>query len=369
VSDEAAQRTINLESSDLALSVSGPHSAVLRELAAQSGTQVSLRGSAILIAGDASEVDVAYRFLEQAVRFAEQGSPLGVADVAHSLRGLRANPDGTLADLIDQVVLIGASRRPIAPKTEGQGRYIQCIRQNDLTFGIGPAGTGKTYLAMAMAAAALMRHQVKRIILTRPAVEAGERLGFLPGDLAEKVNPYLRPLHDALADMLDYEKIQQLKSRGLIEVAPLAFMRGRTLSDAFVILDEAQNATADQMKMFLTRMGYGSKVVVTGDVTQTDLPRGARSGLEGARQILRGVQGIAFHHFTDVDVVRHPLVQRIVVAYEKAEVLAQAAQDTREAARDTVPEAEPGADPSSYIETAPATQPAPSGGSFRPGPA
>ncbi|HSC89324.1 MAG TPA: PhoH family protein, partial [Polyangiaceae bacterium] len=194
---------------------------------------------------------------------------------------------------------------------------VQAIRENDLTFGIGPAGTGKTYLAMAMAAAALLNRRVKRIILTRPAVEAGERLGFLPGDLAEKVNPYLRPLYDALNDMLDYERVQQLRTRGQIEVAPLAFMRGRTLNDAFVILDEAQNATTDQMKMFLTRLGYGSTAVVTGDVTQSDLPRGAKSGLRQARDILRGVKGIGFAEFTDVDVVRHPLVQRIVVAYDR----------------------------------------------------
>jgi len=329
VSEASAYETISLENADLALSVSGPHAAVLRELSEQSKTQVSLRGTDVHIVGEPDDVALALRFLEQALAMASQGAPLGVMDVAYSLRGLKSNPDSSLTELLDRVILVGAGRRPIAPKTEAQGRYIELIRTHDLTFGIGPAGTGKTYLAMAMAAAALVKHQVKRIVLTRPAVEAGERLGFLPGDLAEKVNPYLRPLHDALGDMLDYEKIQQLKSRGQIEVAPLAFMRGRTLSDSFVILDEAQNATADQMKMFLTRMGYGSKVVVTGDVTQTDLPRGARSGLEGARAILRGVQGIAFHHFTDVDVVRHPLVQRIVVAYDKADAEALAAREGR----------------------------------------
>jgi phosphate starvation-inducible PhoH-like protein len=194
---------------------------------------------------------------------------------------------------------------------------VEAIRSHDLTFGIGPAGTGKTYLAMAMAASSLMQKRVKRIVLVRPAVEAGEKLGFLPGDLAEKVNPYLRPLYDALYDMLEYEKVEQLREREQVEVAPLAFMRGRTLNDAFVILDEAQNATREQMRMFLTRFGFGSKVVVTGDITQTDLPHGARSGLREARELLDGVAGISFCSFTDQDVVRHPLVQKIIVAYER----------------------------------------------------
>jgi len=361
VSEVTTHETISLENMDLALLVSGPHSAVLRELSEQSRTQVSLRGTDAHILGDPDDVALAVRFLEQARELAAQGSPLGVVDVAHSLRGLRHNPHSSLTELLDRVVLVGAGRRPIAPKTEAQARYIESIRTHDLTFGIGPAGTGKTYLAMAMAAAALVKHQVKRIVLTRPAVEAGERLGFLPGDLAEKVNPYLRPLHDALGDMLDYEKIQQYRSKGQIEVAPLAFMRGRTLSDSFVILDEAQNATSDQMKMFLTRMGYGSKVVVTGDVTQTDLPRGARSGLEGARAILRDVPGIAFHHFSDVDVVRHPLVQRIVVAYDRAAAQVQA----REGGKSEAPAAD---DDTQRDEGSPETQPAPSLGSFRPDP-
>lgn len=371
VSEATTHEAISLENMDLALQVSGPHSAVLRELSEQSRTQVSLRGTDVHILGEPDDVALAFKFLEQARELAVQGTPLGVADVAHSLRGLRHNPEGSLTDLLDRVILVGAGRRPIVPKTEAQARYIQSIRSHDLTFGIGPAGTGKTYLAMAMAAAALVKHQVKRIVLTRPAVEAGERLGFLPGDLAEKVNPYLRPLHDALGDMLDYEKIQQFRSKGQIEVAPLAFMRGRTLSDAFVILDEAQNATSDQMKMFLTRMGYGSKVVVTGDVTQTDLPRGARSGLEGARAILRDVPGIAFHHFTDVDVVRHPLVQRIVVAYDLAAAEAQVAARNRSDAppadeADALEDELQEMDSAPETQAAPETQPAPSGGSIHP---
>jgi phosphate starvation-inducible PhoH-like protein len=214
------------------------------------------------------------------------------------------------------VVLVSARHRVIAPKGVAQKRYLEVIRDHDVVFGIGPAGTGKTYLAMAMAVSALMQRKVKRIILTRPAVEAGEKLGFLPGDLAEKVNPYLRPLYDAMHDMMDLDKAQALIQRGSIEVAPLAFMRGRTLNDSFVILDEAQNTTAEQMKMFLTRLGYESKAVITGDVTQVDLPEGRKSGLSDAIHLLSGVEGIAFVNFTDVDVVRHPLVAKIVRAYD-----------------------------------------------------
>jgi phosphate starvation-inducible PhoH-like protein len=213
-------------------------------------------------------------------------------------------------------VLLGTSRRPVGPRGVAQKRYVEAIQQHDLTFGIGPAGTGKTYLAMACAVASLNARAVKRIVLTRPAVEAGEKLGFLPGDLAEKVNPYLRPLYDALNDMMDIDKAQGLITRGHIEVAPLAFMRGRTLNDSFVILDEAQNTTSEQMRMFLTRLGYNSKAVVTGDVTQVDLPEGRSSGLAEARALLGGIDGIAFCHFSEVDVVRHPLVQKIIVAYE-----------------------------------------------------
>ena len=230
---------------------------------------------------------------------------------------MHADPAVRLAHLFEDVVLVTARRRPIRAKTIAQRRYVEAIRGHDLTFGIGPAGTGKTYLAMAMAVRALLEKQVKRIVLARPAVEAGEKLGFLPGDLAEKVNPYLRPLYDALDDMMDADKASGFVARGQIEVAPLAFMRGRTLNDAFIILDEAQNATSEQMRMFLTRMGYSSKVVVTGDVTQVDLPQGQRSGLAEARGLLAEVPGIAIRHFTEVDVVRHPLVQAIVVAYDR----------------------------------------------------
>ncbi|MDW8367361.1 MAG: PhoH family protein, partial [Abditibacteriales bacterium] len=218
--------------------------------------------------------------------------------------------------LLTDTILISERGKPIGPRTVGQKRYVEAIRRNDLVFGIGPAGTGKTYLAVAMAVAALKAKKVARIILTRPAVEAGERLGFLPGDLQEKVDPYLRPLYDALYEMLDMEKAQKYLERRIIEVAPLAYMRGRTLNDSFIIMDEAQNTTTSQMKMFLTRMGFGSKVVVTGDVTQIDLPSGKISGLNAVREILAGVPGIEFIYLTDHDVVRHKLVQRIIQAYE-----------------------------------------------------
>ncbi len=290
---------------------------LLSEVARQSGAEVSLRGNTIHIAGEESSVRVAERFLSDAAELVGKGYEIGSDDVARSVRELRGDPSATLVELLDETITLSPRRRSVAPKTQAQRRYIETIRTRDLTFGIGPAGTGKTYLAMAMAVSAMLQKKVKRIILTRPAVEAGEKLGFLPGDLAEKVNPYLRPLYDALNDMLDFERIEQMRERGQIEVAPLAFMRGRTLNESFVILDEAQNATSEQMRMFLTRLGFSSKAVVTGDITQSDLPAGARSGLREARDLLSDIEGIGFCSFSDVDVVRHPLVQRIIVAYEK----------------------------------------------------
>ena len=307
---------LKLENTAVLMALTGPNQSLLEELARHAGAQVNLRGNVIYLSGAEAEVSVAHRFLSDAAELLGRGYDIGARDVARSIRGLRKNPESSLVDLLDEVILITSKRRPIVPKGVAQRKYIRAIRDHDLTFGIGPAGTGKTYLAMAMAAAALTQKAVKRIILTRPAVEAGERLGFLPGDLVEKVNPYLRPLYDALHDMLDFDKVEQMRARGQIEVAPLAFMRGRTLNDAFVILDEAQNSTSEQMRMCLTRLGYGSKAVVTGDITQTDLPAGARSGLREARDILSDVDGIGFCSFTDADVVRHPLVQKIVVAYE-----------------------------------------------------
>ena len=245
------------------------------------------------------------------------GYPLHLEDVDQATK--LAGQGVPLREIFGDTVFVSARHRVITPKGLGQKRYVEAIRRDDIVFGIGPAGTGKTYLAMAMAVSWLVERKVKRIVLCRPAVEAGERLGFLPGDIAEKVNPYLRPLHDALFDMVDYEKASALIERGTVEVAPLAFMRGRTLNDAFVILDEAQNTTSEQMKMFLTRLGYGSKAVITGDVTQVDLPSGRASGLMEVQRVLRGVEGISFCAFSEVDVVRHPLVQEVVRAYDAYE--------------------------------------------------
>jgi phosphate starvation-inducible protein PhoH and related proteins len=316
MSDAPISDRFEVDNTSVLMQLTGPQSSMLAEVARQSGAEVSLRGNVIHFSGAPEDVKLAHRFVSDAAEMVGKGFELNANDVAGSIRGLRADPHRSLTDLLDETIIVNTKRKPIRPKSAAQQHYVEAIRTHDLTFGIGPAGTGKTYLAMAMAAAALMQKKVKRIILARPAVEAGEKLGFLPGDMAEKVNPYLRPLFDALNDMLEFEKVEQLRERGQIEVAPLAFMRGRTLNDSFVILDEAQNATSEQMRMFLTRLGFGSKAVVTGDITQTDLPHGARSGLREARELLSGVEGISFNRFTDVDVVRHPLVQKIVVAYE-----------------------------------------------------
>lgn len=335
MSAEAVTANLEVEDTEVLVLLLGPQSRLLAEVARHSGAEISLRGNTIYLSGQPSDVDVARRFFADAAELVSHGQKIGPEDVARSLRGLRDDPKRSLVDLLNETVIIKTSKRTVAPKSPAQRQYLASIRTHDLTFGIGPAGTGKTYLAMAMAASELVNKRVKRIILTRPAVEAGEKLGFLPGDLIEKINPYLRPLYDALHDMLDSERVALLQERAQIEVAPLAFMRGRTLNDAFVILDEAQNATPEQMRMFLTRLGFGSKAVVTGDITQTDLPRGARSGLREARELLSEVEGIAFCEFSDVDVVRHPLVQRIVVAYEKRD------EERRQATQRTSPESSP----------------------------
>lgn len=308
---------VEVEDSRTLVALIGPGQEHLKAVARALGVESGLRGNTIRLSGIAEKVELAERFFTEAAALVEAGTELNGQDFLRGVEALRNDPTVSLRDLFEDVVIIPARKRPIAAKSLAQKRYIQSIRSHDLTFGIGPAGTGKTYLAMAMAVHALLERRVKRIVLTRPAVEAGERLGFLPGDLAEKVNPYLRPLYDALHDMMDVDKAAGLVNRGAIEVAPLAFMRGRTLNDSFVILDEAQNTTSDQMRMFLTRLGYSSRAVVTGDVTQVDLPSGARSGLAEARDLLHGVEGIAICTFTEVDVVRHPLVQRIIIAYER----------------------------------------------------
>jgi phosphate starvation-inducible PhoH-like protein len=270
----------------------------------------------VRLVGSANEVGQARKILEGLYGQVRGGSRLLDRDVRQAVRTVTQEPNVDLDVVYEDVLSAVGSRRRITAKNLSQRRYIELMRSSDLVFAFGPAGTGKTYLAMAIAIAALNRHEVSRVILTRPAVEAGERLGFLPGTMAEKVDPYLRPLFDALSDMMPFEKANRLMERGIIEVAPLAFMRGRTLNDAFVILDEAQNTTSEQMKMFLTRLGFDSKAVVTGDITQIDLPAEKRSGLVEAVDLLQGIDGIGFMRFTEGDVVRHPLVQSIIRAYE-----------------------------------------------------
>jgi phosphate starvation-inducible PhoH-like protein len=311
-----ASAEVEVADTAVLLALSGPNNELLKVLGEEAGIGVGLRGNSILLAGEPARVALAERFLGEAAGLIRGGTDLDPNDYIRGLRTIRSDPTVRLRDLFDEVVLVTPRHRPITPKGLAQKKYIEAIRTHDLTFCIGPAGTGKTYLAMAMAVNGLVTRAYKRIILARPAVEAGEKLGFLPGDLAEKVNPYLRPLYDALHDMMDIDRAEGLITRGQIEVAPLAFMRGRTLNDCFVILDEAQNATSEQMRMFLTRLGYASKAVVTGDVTQVDLPSATKSGLAEAKSLLADINGIAFCTLTEVDVVRHPLVQKIIVAYE-----------------------------------------------------
>jgi len=283
------------------------------------GVTVHPKGNEATVAGDPLQVDLAVKVLEGLYRVLRKGIPITSNDVASAVRIVCSDRNADVSTVFLDVVFKSSRNKIITPKSVAQKRYLDAMRDCDIVFGVGPAGTGKTFLAMAMAVGCLLRKEVKRIILARPAVEAGEKLGFLPGDMAEKVNPYLRPLHDALYTMLEYEQAAKLMERGTIEVAPLAFMRGRTLNDSFVILDEAQNTTSEQMKMFLTRIGFGSKAVITGDITQTDLPSGRVSGLNEALSILSGVEGIRFCRFTEIDVVRHPLVQEIIKAYERYE--------------------------------------------------
>ncbi len=297
----------------------GQHDEHVKMLESKVGVRIDVNDTTLTLHGDAVETELVSRVLLQLYGLLESGYPIFASDVDYALRILSSDRNAKLRDIFLDTVFISAHKRTITPKSVVQKEYIDAIRNFDIVFGIGPAGTGKTYLAMAMAVAELMKNSFSRIILTRPAVEAGEKLGFLPGDLAEKVNPYLRPLYDALHDMVDYDRARKLVERGTIEVAPLAFMRGRTLNDSFVILDEAQNTTTEQMKMFLTRLGYGSKAVITGDVTQIDLPTGKASGLKEAQAILRGISGIRIIQFTERDVVRHPLVQEIITAYDRAE--------------------------------------------------
>jgi len=303
----------------LAAQLFGPQNKHLKLIEKKLGIRLGSQGTVIHLSGEPAQVHIGYRLLEELCLLMQEDMPLYPTDIEYAIRILSSDSTISLRDIFCDTVFISARNKLITPKSLAQKNYIDNIRENHIVFGVGPAGTGKTYLAMAMGVAALMRKEVSRIVLVRPAVEAGEKLGFLPGDLAEKVNPYLRPLYDALYDMLDLEKAQTLLETGVIEVAPLAFMRGRTLNNAYIILDEAQNTTAEQMKMFLTRLGFGSCAVITGDVTQIDLPRDKQSGLLHAIEVLSEVSGIAFTHFSDVDVVRHPIVQAIVRAYQQAD--------------------------------------------------
>ena len=297
-------------------SLFGTYDENLKHLEGVFAVRIRTNGHEVIVEGEAADVGRAEKLLEQLTALMRGGYRLGKGDVRTASQLVAQNENVELADYFLRGTARTSGKKQVMPKSVNQRRYLDSIDQHDIVFGIGPAGTGKTYLAMAQAVAALIAKRVSRIILARPAVEAGEKLGFLPGDLQEKVNPYLRPLYDALYDMMEIERADRLLERGTIEVAPIAFMRGRTLNDAFVILDEAQNTTSEQMKMFLTRLGYGSKAVITGDITQIDLPAPRTSGLVEAMKVVGDVEGIAFIRFDEKDVVRHPLVQHIVKAYE-----------------------------------------------------
>lgn len=314
--DTASELTVVLADNEEAASLLGHRDENLRVMEEVLGARIVARGNELIIRGDSAAVGNTGRLVNELARLVRHGQHLSADDVRSiASRLARGKPPVEASE----VVLVSDRGKPVRARTPTQGKYVEAIRQHDLVFAIGPAGTGKTYLAVACAIAALQRKEVARIILTRPAVEAGEKLGFLPGDLQAKIDPYLRPLFDALYDLLDHDKLQRLLERSVVEVAPLAFMRGRTLNDSFIILDEAQNTTREQMKMFLTRLGFGSKAVVTGDITQIDLPGGQVSGLNHAREILVDAGMLSFIHFSDSDVVRHELVRRIIRAYEKAE--------------------------------------------------
>ena len=313
------EKTLTLPDNEKVSALCGEKNSNLHMLEKKIGLTVNIRGNIVFLKGTEWEVELAEKALLQLYDLIKDDYPIYLNDFDYAVRILSSSQTADLKRIFKDRVYISSSKKIIAPKSINQKEYIDYIRNFDIVFAIGPAGTGKTYLAMAMAISALMNKEVNRVVLARPAVEAGEHLGFLPGDLYEKVNPYLRPLYDALHDMMDFEKGSRLLQQGIIEVAPLAFMRGRTLNDSFVILDEAQNATSEQMKMFLTRLGFSSKAVITGDITQTDLPNGKVSGLIEAREILKGIKGIRFTTFSKEDVIRHRLVQEIIEAYEEAE--------------------------------------------------
>ncbi len=314
------EQVINVDRMEQTVSLFGSFDENIKLIESQYNVKVVSRGSEIKVSGDAESVSKAVRAINGLLMLINRGEALSEQNVRYVLSLVNEGSEDKLCEMTGDCVCITAKGKPIKPKTLGQKKYIECIKNNTITLGAGPAGTGKTYLAVAMAVNAFRAKEINRIILTRPAVEAGEKLGFLPGDLQQKVDPYLRPLYDALFDMLGAESFQRYQERGSIEVAPLAYMRGRTLDDSFIILDEAQNTTREQMKMFLTRLGFNSKIVVTGDITQIDLPDGKKSGLVEAMKILKGIDDIAINVFTEKDVVRHRLVQDIIKAYEKQEM-------------------------------------------------
>ena len=310
-------KNIEFQNIALAQKLFGSHNSNLEKIARSFNVTINSRGGTVSIDGHEKQVKTAAALIDQLYGLLEDKFSLTPPVLDAAINTMRQDKGTPLKDIFSNTILVTAGNRAITPRNPAQLAYAQAINTHDILFGIGPAGTGKTYLAMAMAVAAFSRGDVQKIILTRPAVEAGEALGFLPGDLAEKINPYLRPLYDALYDMLDFEKARAYIEQELIEIAPIAFMRGRTLNNAFIILDEAQNTTSEQMKMFLTRIGYGSKAIVTGDITQIDLPGGKRSGLVEAKKILTRIKGISFKEFSKEDVVRHRLVSDIIDAYEK----------------------------------------------------
>lgn len=324
------ERFIEVERMELLINLFGSFDENVKLIEKELDVAIINRGSEIKVAGEPESVDRALSVIQNLLAFAGRGDTIGEQEVRYVMSQIEAGNGEKLEELGKDVICISTRGVPIKAKTLGQKQYLQAIKENSIVFGIGPAGTGKTYLAVAAAVAAFKSKEIDRIILTRPAIEAGESLGFLPGDMQEKVDPYLRPLYDALGEMMGYEVFHKNLERGLIEVAPLAYMRGRTLDNAFIILDEAQNTTPEQMKMFLTRMGFSSRIVVTGDITQIDLPRDKKSGLKDAEMILKNIEGIGFIYLDERDVVRHPMVQRIVKAYERKELERERAAKNRQ---------------------------------------
>ncbi len=316
MSDNKTSRTVVLDSADESVQLLGRHDSHFNLIEASFGVRLIPKGHELIVEGTPGDVETVYNMLQELLTHIRKGHLLSGREFEYALKLTGQGEVNMIRTLFSDLILVTHRGKQIRPKTVGQKRYLEAIRSNDIVLSIGPAGTGKTYLALAMAVDALKKKQVQRLVLTRPAVEAGEHLGFLPGDFQEKVDPYLRPIYDGLYDLLGIDTFQKYREKGIVEIAPLAYMRGRTLDDAFVILDEGQNATSEQMKMFLTRLGFGSKAVITGDITQIDLPKGRSSGLEQAPRILSGIKGIELVYLTEKDVVRHPLVQNIIKAYE-----------------------------------------------------